>query len=244
MTPISFLHPDSDLLFWNKQDSKVFGDSAGSSSPNPWFKQNYLIPWAVAGVAVAVTWLFPFINNRATMARISDLEFDHAQFSQLTARISSAEQEFSQQKDDIRNFSALFTSAVVAYPFTFNLQRSIPAKVNLNSFVLDDSSFNICAFGPDYESLEDLIDLVKDMPAVDANSVRFTNIAADPSALGSSANCQSLSSLQPLSISFKGSFLNITPIELEALYASASDYVHYHKLKLYNSLLKKVGGSF
>ena len=154
--------------------------------------------WAAAGLTLALSWIFP-LNNRYAIVQISNLEFEHSQFLQLKARISAAEQTFDQQKSDIRDFSALFTSAAHAYPFTFNLQRSIPSQVNLNSFVLDSSEFNVCAFGPDFESLEDLIDLFKAMPLVDPNSVRFTNMAADPSALGSSSNCQSLSPLQPVS---------------------------------------------
>ena len=133
-------------------------------------------------------------------------------------------------------------SATPAYPFTFNLQRSIPSKVNLSSFVLDSSDFNVCAFGPDYESLEDFIDLMKAMPGVDRNSVRFTNMAADPSALGSSAGCQSLSPLQPVSAFVVGEFQDSTPSDLEEIYSAASDYGQYNKLRLYNSLLQEIGG--
>ncbi len=242
MTPINFIPSDSDLLLWDKQDSVVFGTSEGNASSGSWLQQRYWIPWAVAGLTVAITWIFPFLNNRSAVFQISNLEFEHSQFLQSTARIAAAEKEFDQQKADIRDFSALFTSAAPAYPFAFNLQRSIPSQVNLNSFVLDSSDFNLCAFGPDYESLEDLIDLLKAMPVVDPNSVRFMNMAYDPSALGSSSSCQSLSPLQPVSTFLKGSFLAKTPSDLEDLYSAASDYGQYNKLRLYNSLLKKIGG--
>ena len=78
--------------------------------------------------------------------------------------------------------------------------------------------------------------------AVDSNSVRFTNMASDPSALSSSSSCQSLSPLQPVSVSLKGLFLQSTPSDLEEIYSAASDYGQYNKLRLYNSLLEKIGG--
>ena len=241
MTPINYISSDSGLSLWKKQESPIFGHAFGKALSPSLFQQRYVIPWAVAGLTIAFSWAFPFLNNRSAISEISNLEFDHSQFLQLTARISAAEQEFEQQKSDIRDFSALFTSAASAYPFAFNLQRSVPNKVNLNTFVLDNSGFNVCAFGPDYESLEDLIDLLKGMPAVDPNSVRFTNMASDPSALGSSG-CQSLSSSQPVSVFIRGKFLPATSSDLEDLYSSASDYGQYNKLRLYNSLLKKIGG--
>lgn len=241
MTPIDFISSDSDLLRWKKEDSQVFGEVAGKTLTASFVRQPYVIPWAIAGLTFAISWAFPFFNNRSAIAQISNLEFEHSQFLQLTSRISVAEKEFDQQKTDIRNFSVLFTSAASAYPFAFNLQGSIPAKVNLNSFVLDNSSFNLCAFGSDYESLEDFIDLLKAMPGVDPNSVRFTTIASDPTALGSSTGCQSLSALQPVSASLRGKFLPATVFDLEDLYSAVSDYGQYNKLRLYNSLLKKIG---
>ncbi|MCB4412020.1 hypothetical protein [Synechococcus sp. MU1611] len=241
MTPINYLPPDSGLPFWKKQESPVFGHASGSSFSTSLLQQGYVIPLAMAGLTVALSWAFPFFNNRSAISQISNLEFEHSQYLQLTARISASEQEFDQQKSDIRSFSALFTSSASVYPFAFNLQRFVPRKVNFNTFVLDNSSFNICAFGPDYESLEDLIDLLKAMPAVDPNSVRFTNMASDLSALGSSG-CQSLSSSQPVSVSLRGKFLPATTSDLEDLYSAASDYGQYNKLRLYNTLLKKIGG--
>ena len=242
MNPINFVPPDSDLLPWKKQESLVFGTSPDKSG-FVLLQQRFLIPWFVAGLTIASTWIVPFINNRSALFQISNLEFEHAQYLTLTARISAAEQAFDQQKNDIRDFSALFTSASLAYPFTFYLQGSIPSGVSLNSFVLDKSDFNLCAFGPNYESLEDLIDLLKAMPSVDANSIRFTNMSSDPSTLGSSASCQSLSQLQPVSVFIKGSFLSTTPSDLEELYSGASDYGQYNKLRLYNTLMKKIGGN-
>jgi len=241
MTPINYLPPDSGLLVWKKYDSPIFGNSSGKALSPSLFQQRYVIPWAVAGLTIALSWAFPFYNNRSAISQISDLEFDHSQFLQLTARISATEQEFEQQKSDIRDFSALFTSAAFAYPFTYNLQRSIPAKVNLNSFVLDASGFNLCAFSTDYERLEDLIDLLKALPGVDPNSIRFNSMASDPSALGSSG-CQSLSALQPVSASLNGKFLPITTSDLEDLSYAVSDYGQYNKIRIYNSLLKKIGG--
>ena len=182
MKPVNFTPVDSELLLWRKEKSPLFGVFKDGSSAKIWLQKPFLIPWAAAGLTLALSWIFPFLNNRYAVVQISNLEFEHSQFLQLKARISAAEQTFDQQKSDIRDFSALFTSAAHAYPFTFSLQRSIPAQVNLNSFVLDSSEFNVCAFGPDFKSLEDLIDLFKAMPSVDPNSVRFTNIAADPSA--------------------------------------------------------------
>ena len=241
MTPINYIPPDSGLSVWEKHDSPIFGNASGKASSSSLLQQRYVIPWAVAGLTIALSWAFPFFNNRSAIAQIANLEFDHSQYLQLTARISAAEQEFEQQKSDIRDFSALFTSAASAYPFTYNLQRSIPATVNLNSFALDSSSFNLCAFSADYESLEDLIDLLKALPGVDPNSVRFTSMASDPSALGSSG-CQSLSASQPVSASLKGKFLPITISDLEDLYSAVSDYGQYNKIRLYNSLLTKIGG--
>ena len=241
MTPINYISPDSGLPLWNKQESPVFGSSSGRSLSSSLLQQRYVIPWAIAGLSVALSWAFPFFNNRSAISQISNLEFDHSQYLQLTARISAEEQQFDRQKSDIRSFSALFTSSAAAYPFAFNLQRSIPSNVNLNTFVLDSSSFNICAFGPDYESLEDFIDLLKAMASVDPNTVRFTTIASDPSAIGSSG-CQSLSSSQPVSVFLRGKFLPLTSSDLEDLYSAASDYGQYNKLRLYNALLKKIGG--
>ena len=241
MKPINYISPDSGLLLWNKHDSSVFGHSSGNSLSSSLLKQRYAIPWAVAGLTIALSWAFPFFNNRSAISQISNLEFDHSQYLQLTARISAAEQEFDQQKSDIRDFSVLFTAAASAYPFTYNLQRSIPAKVNLNSFVLDNSTFNLCAFSTDYESIEDFIDLLKALNGVDPNSVRFTSIASDPSALVSSG-CQSLSTLQPVSASLRGRFLPVTTSDLQDLFSAASDYGQSNKLRLYNSLLKKIGG--
>jgi hypothetical protein len=242
MTPINFTPADSDLTLWSKEESPLFGATKDGSSPKTLLQQPFLIPWAVAGLSVALSWIFPFLNNRSAIFQISNLEFEHAQFLQLSARISSAQQTFDQQKSDIRDFSALFTSAAHAYPFTFNLQRSIPAQVSLSSFVLDNSQFNVCSFGPNYESLEDLIDLLKAMPAVDPNSVRFTNIASDPSALGSTSSCQSLSPLQPVSAFVVGVFQRSSPSDLQEIYSAASDYGQFHKLRLYNSLLQEIGG--
>ena len=242
MKPINFAPVDSELPLWRKEKSPLFGVFKDGSSAKIWLQKPFLIPWAAAGLTLALSWIFPFLNNRYAIVQISNLEFEHSQFLQLKARISAAEQTFDQQKSDIRDFSALFTSAAHAYPFTFNLQRSIPAQVNLNSFVLDSSEFNVCAFGPDFESLEDLIDLFKAMPSVDPNSVRFTNMAADPSALGSSSNCQSLSPLQPVSAFVVGAFERSNPTVLQKIYYDASDYGQYNKLKLYNSLLQEIGG--
>ena len=242
MNPINYISPESGLSLWRKTDSPVFGHSSGQVATNPLLQQRYVIPWMIAGLTVVLSWAFPFVNNRFAIAQISNLEFEHSQFLQLTARISATENEFDQQKSDIKNFSVLFTSAAFPYPFTFNLQRSIPSKVNLNSFILDNSSFNLCAFSSDYESLEDFIDLLKALPGVDPNTVRFTSMASDPSAMGSSSGCQSLSSLQPVSASLRGQFLPVTTYDLEDLYSSASDYGQYNKLRLYNSLLKKIGG--
>lgn len=242
MKPINYIPPDSGLLLWKKEDSAVFGEASGNGLTASWLQQRYVIPWAVAGLTIALSWAFPFINNRSAIFQISNLEFEHSQFLQLTARKSAAEQEFENQKADIRNFSALFTSAASVYPFTYNLQRSIPSDVSLNSFVLDNENFNLCAFGSNYENIEDLIDLLKAMPGVDSNSVRFTSIAADPSALGSSQGCQSLSALQPVSVFLKGKFLATSPSDLEDLYSDALDYGQYNKLNLYNSLLEKIGG--
>ena len=225
-----------------KNGFSSFGHSSGQVATNPLLQQPYVIPWIIAALTLVVSWAFPFVNNRFAIAQISNLEFEHSQFLRLTARISATEKEFDQQKNDIKNFSVLFTSAASPYPFTFNLQRSIPAKVNLNSFILDDSSFNLCAFSSDYESLEDFIDLLKALPGVDPNSVRFTSIASDPSAMGSSSGCQSLSTSQPVSVSLRGQFLPVTTYDLEELYSAASDYGQYNKLRLYNSLLKKIGG--
>ena len=242
MTPINFIPPDAGLSLWKKRNSALFGATEDKVTSKSWWQKPYLVPWAVSGLTVALTWIFLFLGNRSAIFQISTLEFEHSQFLQLNARISAAEQDFEQQKADVRDFSALFVSAAPAYPFTFNLQRSIPSPVSLSSFVLDSSEFNLCAFGPDYESLEDLIDLLKVMPAVDSNSVRFTNMASDPSALGSSSSCQSLSPLQPVSVSLKGLFLQSTPSDLEEIYSAASDYGQYNKLRLYNSLLEKIGG--
>ena len=241
MTPINYIPPESGLLVWKKQASPIFGHAYGKALSPSLFQQRYVIPWAVAGLTIAFSWAFPFFNNRSAISEISNLEFDHSQFLQLTARISAAEQEFEQQKSDIRDFSALFTSAASAYPFTYNLQRSIPASVNLSNFVLDNSRFNLCAFGADYESLEDSIDLLKALPGVDPNSVRFTSMASDPSALGPSG-CQSFSASKPVSASLKGKFLPMTTSDLEDLYSSVSDYGQFNKIRLYNSLLKKSGG--
>ena len=227
-------------MLWNKHDSSVFGHSSGNSLSSSLLKQRYAIPWAVAGLTIALSWAFPFFNNRSAISQISNLEFDHSQYLQLTARISAAEQEFDQQKSDIRDFSVLFTSAASAYPFTYNLQRSIPAKVNLNS-CLDNYTYNLCALRADYESIEDFIDLLKALNGVDPNSVRFTSIASDPSALGSSG-CQSLSTLQPVSASLRGRFLPVTTSDLQDFFSAASDYGQSNKLRLYNSLLKKIGG--
>ena len=241
MTPINYIPSDSGLSVWKKHDSPIFGHAPGKASSSSLLQPRFVIPWAAAGLTIALSWAFPFLNNRSAISQISNLEFDHSQFLQLTARISAAEQEFEQQKSDIRDFSALFTSAASAYPFTYNLQRSIPAKVNLNSFVLDAFNFNLCAFSADYESVEDLIDLLKALPGVDPNSVLFTSMASDPSALGSSG-CQSLSASQPVSASLKGKFLPVTTSILEDLYSDASDYGQYNKIRLYNSLLSKIGG--
>ena len=241
MTPINYISSDSGLSVWKKHDSPIFGHASGKTSSSSLLRQRFVIPWAAAGLTIALSWAFPFLNNRSATYQISDLEFEHSQYLQLTARISAAEQEFDQQKSDIRNFSALFTSAASSYPFTYNLQRSIPVSVNLSNFVLDNSRFNLCAFGADYESLEDLIDLLKALPGVDPNSVRFTSMSSDPSALGSSG-CQSLSAALPVSASLKGKFLPMTTSELEDLYAAVSDYGQYNKIRLYNSLLKKIGG--
>ena len=241
MKPINYVPPESGLLLWKKQASPIFGQVSGKAFSPSLLQQRYVIPWAVAGLTIALSWTFAFFNNRSAISQISNLEFDHAQFLQLTARISAAEQEFDQQKSDIRDFSALFTSAAPAYPFTYNLQRSVPVSVNLSNFILDNSRFNLCAFGPDYESLEDFIDLLKVLPGVDPNSVRFTSMASDPSALGSSG-CQSLSTSQLVSASLRGNLLPITTSDLEDLYSAVSDYGHYNKIRLYNSLLKKIGG--
>ena len=241
MSPINYIPADSGLLLWKKQDSPVFGHSSGDVLTPSLIQQRFVIPWAVSGLTVALSWVVPFLNNRSAISQISNLEFDHSQYLQLTVRISAAEQKFQQQKSDISDFSSLFTSAAFAYPFTYNLQRSIPAKVNLNRFALDNSSFSLCAFGSDYESLEDLIDLLKVLPGVDPNSVRFTGMASDPSALGSSG-CQSLSISQPVSASIRGKFLPFITSDLEDLYSDVSDYGQYNKIKLYNSLLKKIGG--
>lgn len=241
MTPINYIPSDSGLSLWKKQESPIFGRVFDSTFSSSLLQQRYVVPWAIAGLTIALSWAFPFFNNRSAISQISNLEFEHQQYLQITARISAAEQDFEQQKSDIRRFSALFTSSAAAYPFAFNLQRSVPNKVNFNTFVLDNSSFNICAFGPDYESLEDLIDLLKGMPAVDPNSVRFSSMASDPSALGSSG-CQSLSSSQPVSVFLRGKFLPLTSSDLEDLYSAASDYGQYNKLRLYNALLKKIGG--
>ena len=241
MKPINYIPPDSGLLVWKRHDSPIFGNASGKALTPFLLHQRFVIPWAVAGLTVAFSWVVPFLNNRSAITQISNLEFDHSQYLQLTARISAAEQEFQQQKSNIRDFSSVFTSAAFAYPFTYNLQRSIPAKVNLNSFALDNSSFSLCAFSTDYESLEDLIDLLKALPGVDPNSVRFTSMASDPSALGSSG-CQSLSTSKPVSTSLRGKFLRFTTTDLEDLYFSVSDYGQYNKIKLYNSLLKTIGG--
>ena len=242
MTPINFIPDNSAVTPWKKGDSPLFGVTNDSSIAQAWLQKPSLIPWAAAGLILALSWIFPFLNNRSAIFKISNLEFEHSQFLQLSSRISAAQQDFDQQKSDIRDFSALFVSSTLAYPFTFNLQRSTPAKVNFSSFVLDNSDFNLCAFGPDYESLEDLIDLIKAMPGIDPNSVRFTNIASDPSALGASAGCQSLSSLQPVSAFIVGRFQYLTPSDLEQIYSASSDYGQYNKLRLYNSLLQEIGG--
>ena len=89
--------------------------------------------------------------------------------------------------------------------------------------------------------MEDFIDLLKVLPGVDPNSVRFTSMASDPSALGSSG-CQSLSTSKLVSASLRGNLLPITTSDLEDLYSAVSDYGHYNKIRLYNSLLKKIGG--
>tara|TARA_B100000073_G_scaffold344761_1_gene352259 strand:- start:1408 stop:2142 length:735 start_codon:yes stop_codon:yes gene_type:complete len=243
MNPINFVPPDSDLLSWKKDNSLVFGEYVEKNSSIFGLKQRILIPWAVAALTLAGSWIVPFLGNRSAASQVSSLEFEHSQFLQLTARISAAEQSLDQQKNDIRDFSVLFTSSSLAYPFTFYLQRSIPSEVSLSSFVLDRSDFNLCAFGPNYQALEDLIDLIKAMPSVDADTVRFTNMSSDPSTLGSSASCQSLSPLQPVSAFIKGSFLSSTPSDLQELYSGASDYSQYNKLKLYNSLMEKIGGN-
>ena len=157
--------------------------------------------------------------------------------SAAKARISAAEQGFNSKSNiDL----SVFTSCI-CLSLHLQWQRSIPAKVNLNSFALDNSSFSLCAFSTDYESLEDLIDLLKALPGVDPNSVRFTSMASDPTALGSSG-CQSLSTSKPVSASLRGKFIRFITTDLEDLYFSVSDYGQYNKIKLYNSLLKKIGG--
>ena len=89
--------------------------------------------------------------------------------------------------------------------------------------------------------MEDLIDLLKALPGVNPNSVRFTSMASDPSALGPSG-CQSFSASKPVSASLKGKFLPMTTSDLEDLYSAVSDYGQFNKIRLYNSLLKKTGG--
>ena len=243
MNPINFVSPESDLLLWKKQNSLVFNDCDEQISSIIGIKQRILLTLIVATIIFGAPWLISFFGNRSVVSQISSLEFEHDQFLQLTARIASAEQSFDQQKNDIRDFSTLFTSSSLAYPFTFYLQRSIPSLVSLSSFTLDRSEFNLCAFGPNYQSLEDLIDLLKAIPIIDANTVRFTNMSSDPSTLGSASSCQSLSSLQPVSVFVKGSFLSLTPSELQDLFSDVSDYSQYNKLRLYNSLIEKIGGN-
>ena len=239
MTPINFVPTESDLLVWDRTKSSIFNASGSKKSHSARPKKWLLIPWAIASITIAIAWLPSFLSHRSALIQRSDLQFDHSQFLQLTARISAIDRALSQQKQDINNFSTLFTSSSPAYLFAFYLQRSIPVTVNLNSFVIDASNFNICAFGPDYESLEDMIDLLKAMPIVDSTTILFKDIASDTTVLESSSGCQSLSPAKPVSAFIKGSFLPLTTSDLEPLYASSFDYGHYNKIKIYNSLLQK-----
>ena len=79
------------------------------------------------------------------------------------------------------------------------------------------------------------------MPSVDPNSVRFTNMAADPSAWvhhQTAKACLHFSS----SAFVVGAFERSNPTVLQKIYYDASDYGQYNKLKLYNSLLQEIGG--
>ena len=110
MTPINFIPDNSAVTPWKKGDSPLFGVTNDSSIAQAWLQKPSLIPWAAAGLILALSWILPFLIIALRFLKFLTLNLSIRNFYNYRLVFQRAA-DFDQQKSDIRDFSALFVSS-------------------------------------------------------------------------------------------------------------------------------------
>ena len=224
---------DSKVILWLPKDNKKESQSQKKKSINLKNIQGLLylgVPISVIILVIIVSSLF----NQALESRINKLESIHQRYNELQSKIESANNELIEINETISNYSVLFNHSANPYPFAFFLQEITPTNVSINYYLLDKDKFKICAYGEDYKSLENYIDLIKNIPNIDEKSVTFEEFSSGESNESSMTNCRSNNiNDKPITSSIKGDFISLDINQLENLYQQANDFEQYQKIKLF-----------
>jgi len=225
--------PDSKTILWSPDDCKKEYQVQNNRKTNSKNIQIFLylvVPLSTTLAIILASELF----NQALESRINKLESTHQRYKELQMEIKSKNNELVEINESISNYSVLFTHSANPYPFTFFLQEITPANVSINYYLMDKEKFKICAYGGNYEGLEDYIDLIKEIPNIDEKSVTFEELSSVQSNESNMSNCTSNNANdKPIISSIKGNFTSLDLYQIENLYQQSNDFEQHQKIKLY-----------
>lgn len=242
MTPINFLQPDPEIRQWTPAQSDLFSINNTFLIENDRPAWHLWLPLAIGCSTVAVSWGVIAFLNQSVGQQVASLEAAHVDYGLYSSRLASAQNKSEELKNQIKSFSALFSSSVPVYPFAHYLQQSIPDGVFLKSVSVDMNRLHLCAYSSTYEQMEGFMDLLKKMPAVEPETVRFSRMSSDPAVQATPDGCTSLSPNYPVSASINGRFFPQSIEDLESFYGRANDLGQFNKIKTYNVLVESLRG--
>jgi len=216
------------------QISRAVRSAIRYGSEHPW---SWVPPSVLLLLSLAI-----YLLSLPQQWTISRLRSNHSAFDDLITRQQFLQRRLAALKSEIDGYQVFYEIEAPSIAFAYYLQDLTPDRVQLISYSLDRSGFQLQASSNGLDPLNELVMLLSNQPIVAKGSLTLKSLSR-PAQSQNPTTASVLNPTAPASADLSGMFLKQNVDQQLNLYRQASSLGPFSKLKVFHTLVQLTSNS-